>query len=836
VFARPQTPKAADWEAGENPALPRNCKRVKSDCQQLHRLRTAGHCALAIRMGRPLGLESSGLRTYSPSQETGANTDKNPFRVKRRIVMRTIRALFLLAFFSATLVFQLSASEIKIQIVDPHSALVGSARVTLYRQAKAAPIAVRSATANGVAEFRDLQPGRYRVQVLAPGFAPETQEIALEQTASLTVHLKLANAEQTVSVTAAATPATGAETSSNVSVIEAPELQSLQPTSMGEILRFAPGAVISDTGQRGGLTSLFVRGGDSTYNKVIIDGVPVNEPGGTFDFGVISLPQVDRIELLRGSQSTLYGSDAMTSVVQVFSRTGTTRVPLFTFGADGGTFATGHGYGSLSGAVRHFDYNVFADQFNTQGKGANDDYSNSTEGANLGYAFSPKVQFRFRTRHTTSRTGGQGEYNFSQGVQLPAGDSNLPPNTNEFFRQNNFLASGELSVAAGRHWYHRFSGYEYNHRDLTQQGVPLNPLRVAAFVDFCPDTDAAGNAITCKTTNDYNRAGFNYQGEYWARDWARTVFGYEFEDENGFFLNDPSTPPPNHGLRRNHALYGQELISWKRLSVQAGARYVHNEYFGNYGVPRVAASYLLVRGGEVLSGTRLRGSYSEGIKEPNFYQTFGEPLNGIVGNPNLKPEQNNAFEAGLSQAFLNGKYSLDAVYFDNRFHNQITGVFNLQTFKTDYVNLNKSLAHGAELTVQARPTARLQVRGSYVYDSTQIVSAPEAPTQVGSPFLLRPKHSGNALVSYTRQKFGATLGGTFIGRRRDSDFFALPVPLTQVAGYARLDAGGWYKIKRYVTAYANVENLLNQHFENVLGYPALTANVRAGLRFTLGGE
>jgi outer membrane cobalamin receptor len=740
--------------------------------------------------------------------------------------MRTIRALFLLALVSAALVFQLSASEIKIQIVDPHSALVGSARVTLYGQRETAPIAVRSATANGVAEFHDLQPGHYRVQVLAPGFALATQEITLEQTASLTLHLKLATAEQTVSVTAAATPATGAETGSNVSLIETPELRSLQPVSMGEILRFAPGAVISDTGQRGGLTSLFVRGGESTYNKVIIDGVPVNEPGGTFDFGVVSTAQIDRIELLRGSQSTLYGSDAMTSVVQVFSRNGTTRVPLFTFGADGGTFATAHGYGTLSGAVSRFDYNLFADQFNNQGQGANDSYSNSTEGANLGYAFSPKVQLRFRTRHSTSRTGGQGEYNFSQGVQLPAGDSNLPPDTNAFSRQNNFLASTELSVAAGKHWYHRFSGYEYNHRDLFQQNLPLNPLR-AGVVDFCFDTDALGNPIPCKSTNDYNRAGFNYQGEYWARDWARTVFGYEFEDENGFF-GDPNTPPISHGLRRNHAVYGEELISWKRLSVQAGARYVHNENFGDRGVPRVAASYLLVRGGEVFSGTRLRGSFSEGIKEPNFLQTFGEQIFGIMGNPNLKPEQNRAFEAGVQQSFVRGKYSFDAVYFNNQFRDRID---TNDTF-TQYINIDKSMAHGAELTVQARPTARVQVRGAYVYDSTQNLSGAEA----GSPLLLRPKHSGNALVSYTRPKFGATLGGTFIGPRPDSDFFVLPVALTHVAGYARLDAGGWYAIKRYVTAYANVGNLLNQHYEDVLGYPALRANFRAGLRFNLGGE
>ncbi len=568
---------------------------------------------------------------------------------------------------------------------------------------------------------------------------------------------------------------------------------------------------------------------------MIIDGVPVNEPGGTFDFGVVSTPQFDRIELLRGSQSTLYGSDAMTSVVQVFSRTGTTRVPLFTFGADGGTFATAHGYGTLSGVISRLDYNLFGDQFNTQGQGPNDDYSNSTEGANLGYAFSPKVQLRFRTRHSTSRTGGQGEWNFSQGVALPAGDANLPPDTNAFSRQNNFLASTELSVAAGEHWYHRFSGYEYNHRDLFQQDVPLNPLRVyppnslsAGFPLDYTDLDASGNPITTMNTDDYNRAGFNYQGEYWARDWARTVFGYEFEDENGFFGNDPTTPPPNHGLRRNHAAYVEELISWKRFSVQAGGRYVHNEDFGNRGVPRVATSYLLIRGGDVFSGTRLRGSFSEGIKEPNFYETFGEPIFGILGNSNLKPEQNDAYEAGVQQSFFEGKYSFDAVYFNNQFHDRI----DTNSTLTQYINIDKSMAQGAELTVQARPTARLQMRGAYVYDSTQNLTGAEA----GSPLLHRPKHSGNALVSFTRPKYGVTLAGTFLGPRPDSDFFVLPVPLTHAAGYARLDAGAWYAIKRYVTAYANVENLLNQHYEDVLGYPALRANFRAGLRFTVGGE
>ena len=125
----------------------------------------------------------------------------------------------------------------------------------------------------------------------------------------------------------------------------------MRPVAADDALHFLPGAVVSTAGQRGGLSSLFVRGGESTYNKVIVDGVPVNDPGGTFDFGVLPLAGADRLEFVRGAQSTLYGSDAMTSVVQVFTRTGSTPVPELRFGADGGNLGTANGYASLAGAT-----------------------------------------------------------------------------------------------------------------------------------------------------------------------------------------------------------------------------------------------------------------------------------------------------------------------------------------------------------------------------------------------------------------------------------------------------------------------------------------------------
>ncbi|MGH9581259.1 MAG: TonB-dependent receptor domain-containing protein, partial [Terriglobales bacterium] len=156
---------------------------------------------------------------------------------------------------------------------------------------------------------------------------------------------------------------------------------------------------------------------------------------------------------------------------------------------------------------------------------------------------------------------------------------------------------------------------------------------------------------------------------------------------------------------------------------------------------------------------------------------------------------------------------------------------------SQYVNLNRALAHGAEVELHGRLRADLTLEAAYIYTSTQILEAPLAFDPLlaeGAPLLRRPRHSGVLRLTYLRPRWGGNLGGSFVGRRTDSDFLGLGV--THAAGYARVDAGAWYALNRYVTAYANVENILDRRYEESAGYPALGANVRAGLRFRLGGE
>ncbi len=738
--------------------------------------------------------------------------------------MGALRAIvFSLAFVAAAF-----AADLQVKVVDPQSAAVAGAQVFLLQPGGTTILATETTSAEGLAILRAPGSGPYRLRILAPGFAEQAAD-APSPTSSITVQLRLATASETVVVSATGSPVPGEDSGADVSVLSHEDLQIMNPVAADDALRFLPGAVVNTAGQRGGLSSLFVRGGNSNYNKVIVDGVSVTEAGGTIDFGTLSLAEADRLEFLRGTLSTLYGSDAMSSVVQVWTRTGSTPVPELRLGADAGNYGTENGYLSLSGARGRFDYNVFGNQFNTSGSGPNDAYSNSLEGANLGFVLDRQIALRLRVRHDNSATGVPGAWNFNGNsvFNLDGTTYILSPDLGGSAHKKDTLASLDLAVKTGSNWTHHLTGFEYNLKTsnldtgISPENTPFGPINTPfeALVNI-------------------NRAGFDYQGDFVERSWAHTTIGYEFEDENGS-VNDPipsDFASGGHGLRLNQAAYAQQALTLGRLSVIAGGRFVHNTTFGNTGVPRVALGFEALRGGHIFSGTRLNFSYATGIKEPRFEETFVSSAFQLP-NLNLKAERNRALEAGLQQNLL-GRFVLAANYFNNLFHDQIEFVtVNPNTFQGEYVNLEKSLAHGAEVELQSRLSQRLSWNTSYTYTSTQILLAPAGsfpPDAQGDPLLRRPRHSATTLLTYLGPRWGGNLGGSFVGPRPDSDFDGFNI--THTPGYFLLNAGGWYKINSRVTVYANAENVLNRFYEQVTGYPALGANFRAGMRFRIGGE
>src|SRR5581483_4734765 len=226
------------------------------------------------------------------------------------------------------LIISAFAKDLKIRVLDPQSHPVSQAQVELLSGSVVKEVQITSAEGAVVLHAAGNDDS---VRVLAPGFAPASLSASSQE--AEVVHLKIAGSAETVVVTATRNPMPSDLTATNVESLSGAQLQGMNPVSAGDALQFLPGAIINNSGRRGALSSLFVRGGESRYNKVLIDGVPVNETGGTFDFGVVPLAEADRMEFLRGAQSTLYGSDAMTSVVQFWTRDGSTRVPELRLGS-----------------------------------------------------------------------------------------------------------------------------------------------------------------------------------------------------------------------------------------------------------------------------------------------------------------------------------------------------------------------------------------------------------------------------------------------------------------------------------------------------------------------
>ena len=705
-----------------------------------------------------------------------------------------------------------SASELNVKVIDPSSAAVSGAHVSLIRGSDSKVLRTAVTSAEGTAQIALPDSGSFRVRVLAPGFAAETLDVSAQP--EVTIKLRLAPTSETVVVTATRTPVTGEAAAADVNTLTAEQLTTMNPAAAADAVRFLPGAVVNAAGQRGSLTSLFVRGGESRYNKVIVDGVTVNEPGGTFDFGTLPLNEAGRLEFVRGAQSTLYGSDAITSVVQVWTRTGNTPVPELRLGASGGNFSTASGDASLAGAHERFDYNLFADQFNTAGAWTNNAYSDSLQGANVGAALNDRTSLRIRFRHSNSHTGVPGEWNFN-GIPLQ------PPNPDDWSQLNNIIGSAELAVRAPSGWEHHLTGFDYLYRyhELNPNGDP------ARVFDF-PSNEV----------DRINRAGVEYQGDYSERAWSHTTFGYRVENENGF-VGNLDYPPQTHGQRLNNEAYAQQQVIVGRFDLIAGARFIHNSAFGNTGVPRVAVAWQALRGAERFSGTRLRFSYATGFKEPRLEETFAGPPY-TQANTALKPERSRSFEAGLQQNFLHGLYLFTTTYFNNLFHDQINYVtVDPVNFIGEYSNVNRALAHGVEAELQAKLHSRLLLDTAYTYTSTQILVNPAPISSLynpGQPLLRRPKHSATVLLSYLGSRWGGNVSGSFVGRRPDSDFLGFNID--HAAGYVRADLGAWYAIHPRLTVFVNVENALDRRYNEVVGYPALPINFRAGFRIRVGGE
>jgi len=742
-----------------------------------------------------------------------------------------LRFRFLLLFLlAAAWAHAQSTATLSGTLSDPSGAAVAGADVTLANLADAVTVHRTVSDAEGRFEFR-AAPGRYRLRIIHRSFARTEQELALAPGEHREVQLRLAleRLSSTVVVTAHAEPVLYEAAAAPVAVVTREDLDARQAVWLAPVLAATPGLAFSRLGREGGVTTMFLGGGNSNFTKVLIDGTPANEPGGAFDLSNFALDNVEKIEILRGASSALFGSDAMAGVVQIFTRRGVSRRPVFGLEAEGGKFSTARGAANLSGALGRFDYSAAAGRFETRGQEPNDSFRATTLSGNFGWQFTDTNSLRLAVRSAASDAGVPGQTLFH------------PPNLDQHNALRNFSANLRWDFETSPRWRHTLAGTETYIRQLFD-----NPAS-----DFCSFDPPFLCDFPFTVRNQYNRAGFRQQSSY-LRPGAAVTFGYEYEAENGWL-------GALHAQRNNHAGYFEaRLAAGPRLWLTAGARAEGNASFGTRVVPRAGAAYALRRGGDLWGDTRLRFSYGLGIKEPAFNQSFAQD-DCFPGNPSLRPERSRSFNAGAEQFLARDRVRLSADFFHNRFRDIVSFTFCFPGgpcpiapppgcpfgFGT-FFNTDRARAYGATFSAEAQPVRWLRVAGNYTWTASRVLESPNAfdPTLVpGNRLFKRPAHAANLNLSASFRQARANLFATYVGRRTDSDFLSVRFGDTCIGpcllsnpGYARVDLAAAYDLRRGVTAFGRVENLFDKRYQDSLGYPALRRHYRLGMRFTLGGE
>jgi outer membrane cobalamin receptor len=694
------------------------------------------------------------------------------------------------------------ASTINGTLTDPSGAAIVGASVVAQR------LDVTSANLN-TQSGRDgrfslvLNPGRYLVSFQHPSFTRVGQEftLAVGEVKTWDVKLTLEKMSSTVVVTALAEPSTAETTPALVDVITKQEIEDRQDIWLITLLDSGQGVSSTRLGPVGGVSSFFLDGGNSDYTKVLVDGAPVNQPGGAVDLSNFTSDGIDKIETVHGASSALYGSDAMTGVVQIFTHRGTSTTPELILTGEGGSFDTGRGGAQLSGLVGKFDYSANAGYYDTNGQGPGDFFRDTTLGGNFGYKFSDPDTVRLSLRNNSSDAGQPGQ------TLLPGGAS--PRQTNGL---QDFSANLAWNFQTGEHWQNQLSGYESRYQE-----VELSPE--FSSVPF----------IT-----KYNRAGLDAQSTYSFQNGSITA-GYMFEVENGSGQN-----------RQNQAGYLEARYRFgRRLNVIAGGRAEDNGFFGTRVVPRVGASYALRYGQDhgFWGATRLRTSYGLGIKEPEIFPVGCSPI--------LDPERSTTVDAGIDQYFASDRVHVSVTYFHNDFRDIVSFIFgsmspNCLAFGGSFFNTDLGRASGVNSAFETKVTRWLRVIGNYSYDDSKVIKSPESSDlalTAGNRLFLRPLHSANLIANARFLRMNWNLAGYYTGRRADSDFLSTTVDgvctglcIKSTPAWVRWDLSNSINLGHGLSTQAHVENLFNNHYQDAVGYPALRLNFRVGIRYVLGGE
>ncbi len=701
----------------------------------------------------------------------------------------------------------LSAVELRGKITDPSGAPVSGAQVALVN--RVGVVAQTTAGPSGSFLLDAPQTPDTRLVVAAPGFL--TRTLTLDEAAS--VQLEIAPRVDTVQVVGSTIEIPASLQGSSVDVIPSGRVRSSNEPFAMDLLRYIPGVAFNQSGSPGGVTSLFLRGGNSNLNLVQIDGVPVNSFGGSFDFAHIPVEAVDHVDFIRGAQSAVYGSYANAGAIDFVTRRPES-APQLSLLAEGGSHSERRFGITGSGTVAGFGLLISASRYDSDGVVANDDYRNEDVLVNLTRRFG-RQNVSMHGYFDSSEVGEPGPFG-SNPKQIYTG-IDLVSRAKNNFSEYGAHYEADLSPRVRQELFGTF--FLYNSGFTSQYGFSFNK-----------DLRGTGEARTIVSLSPHDTASFGVSGGH--------------ESVQNSFITDAgfSTFP----IERNEvAVYAENRYEvGGRLFLSGGVR---AEFFRTPSIPgdgfsrpifpesniarvnpKVSAAYA------ASGGTRLHASFGMGLRPPSGFEL------AFTDNPALKPERTRSVDAGVEQRFGN-VLTLDATYFYNRYYDLIVTLGGSLTTLSHYksANLANSQAQGAEFSARVRPARWVLVTGSYTLLESRILSLEGSnqaplPFAVGQQLTRRPENSGSVVATFTRGRLAADLSGYFRGRvLSEEPNFGASSGLFWNSGFANVGLNMNYALGRGVTAYGNLRNALNRQYEEVFGYPSLKLNFVAGLKWTI---
>ena len=769
-------------------------------------------------------------------------------------------------------------------VVDALGARLDGATVTLLHDGQTVQEA--KSGGDGTFSFSGLAPDRYQVQVSMPGFQSKTSDavfVGQGRSFSFEVALDIGPLQQDVVVTAGATEQLQARTGAPVTVIDEATIESINKLDVLEALRLVPASQIVQVGQRGGPTSLFLRGGESNFTKVLIDGIPANDIGGGFDFSQLTIASVERIEVLRQTNSVIYGSDALTGVVNISTRRGTSRVPALDYAIDGGNLGTFNNALSFGGAYRRFDYFSQYSYYTTDNDTPNNGYRNGTYAGRFGAAVGNGTNVYGTVRYLDGRYGSANGYDLYRIADDSVSDTN----------QTYISVAADSQISPRWQTTIRFGSTD-------QESLYTNPSPTGQYFDpfgfggnYLGQTvtleDAAGRTVTGQAILDY---GGIYPQSFASRTTRRSLFGQatfqatrdlaisaggRFEHEAGY--SDPDADPSDTRNNGGAFVEGRATLV-NRIYISAGIGMEHNEVFQTAYTPRLSvAAYLRNPSTEQVGETKLTLNIGKGIKAPSVYQGQNSLYALVTGTPAgagvdpLGPEKSRGFDIGLEQALVAGKLRARVGYFNNTFENLLEFLSRTQLVSAGvppdvaaatafgaYINSASFDAQGIEVSADAAVGARLRFGASYTYLDAEVTEAfgrsaafnpafPTIPIGTYSPLVgerpfRRPANSGTLFVGYTTGPIDVALSGYFAGRRDDSTFLSdgffgnsLLLPNRGLdPAYQKIDVSASYRLHPRLRVYTTIDNIFNEDYAAAFGFPSLPATIRVGASVGVGGD